>query len=752
MSLYPDDLNSEPPARRRTHARLRRDEGTEVAKLLLGGQLDVEIPSIAELTAATTALASGVRHKVLLPLAKTPVEFALLRRGDDVLVSCYGTASAPIVYQLDRPVPLRQLLEVCARATLESARYETEPTARQIAVRVAERALRTEVQPDPDSQVEAVNQRGGALEPTKAPLAFGFEASIVPATATATARSTRADVHAILFNGKLWGFANGKRMLLAKGPIMLAAHRMVVAIRALVDAWDAGRPAHVKLRAGNFMIGVRINRKQEVELEIGSNGEQKMTVADLSVKQAALPVLRLVSDLLRGLVSADRNQSKNLRVRMLREEVRRLRREIRSRTRVDSFVNTDPDRFRIDNDKAYDSTPPHAGPVRSLRFEERWKIAIENLDANSIFMCGDRLVIATPSHVIAINRDSGDVIWARPGMAVTTLMAGRILIRVLAEGEVELCDVETGEPYATTRITPRIGGTTTGLMMGGGAFPPVAILTEGSNRLVAIDVRTGEPRWRFASRTGGEFKLRRVGRILLVVCGEGAIHAIDAATGEDAWRFSSAYRFAYRPAVCDETVVAATNQGSQSGEIFGIDLYTGRMRWTKSLPAGPSADLRSCGPVALVATSKGGRQRLSAFDPASGRIRWESEDPGLSVGGATLTIDDMVVTNAPAGHVTSLDLRTGARLWDCELADPIGDDIPRRLEPVLRGGALFVPTSAVHVIRPQDGALMSSQIPCDLVPDLIRVDERGWLYIAEESGYLVGLGPKTQLTLIPGGR
>ena len=751
MSLYPDDLNSPPPARRRTHARLRKNGGQEVAALLLGKKMDVEIPSIAELTAATTALASGVRHKVLLPLARTPVEFALLRRGDEVLVSCYGTASAPVVYQLDHRVSLRKLLDVCARATLESARYETDPTARQIAVRVAERALRTQIQPDPDGEAEAINQRGGVLEPNKAPLAFGFEASIVPATATATARSTRADVHAILFNGTLWGFANGKRMMLAKGPIMLAAHRMVVAIRALVDAWDAGRTAHVKLRAGNFMIGVRINRSQEVDLSIGSDGEQKMAASNLSVKQAALPVLRLVSDLLRSLVSADRNQSKNLRVRMLREEVRRLRREIKSRTRVDSFVNTDPDRLRIDSDKAYDSTPPPAGPARSLRFEERWKVSIENLDANSVFMCGDRLVLATPSHVIAISRDNGDVIWARPGTAVTTLMAGTVLIRVLAEGEVELCDVETGEAYATTRIAPRIGGTTTGLMMGGGAFPPVAVLTEGSHRLVAIDVRTGEPRWRFASRTGGEFRLRRIGRILLVACGEGAIHAIDATTGEDAWRFSSANRFAYRPAVCGETVIAASSQGSRGGEAFGIDLYTGRMRWTKALPAPPSANPLCAGPVALIATSKRDRQRLTAYDPMSGRIRWESEDPGLGLGGATLTVDDAVVTNAPAGRVCSVDLRTGATLWDCELADPVGDDIPRRLEPVLRGGALFVPSSAVHVIRPQNGALMSSHIPSDLIPDLIRVDERGWLYIAEESGQLVGLAPKTQLTLIPGG-
>jgi hypothetical protein len=85
------------------------------------------------------------------------------------------------------------------------------------------------------------------------------------------------------------------------------------------------------------------------------------------------------------------------------------------------------------------------------------------------------------------------------------------------------------------------------------------------------------------------------------------------------------------------------------------------------------------------------------------------------------------------------------------LADALADEIPRRLEPVLRGGALFVPASSVHVVRPADGQKLSASLPCELVPDLMRVDERGWVYVAEESGYLAGYAPKPMLTLIRGG-
>jgi hypothetical protein len=35
------------------------------------------------------------------------------------------------------------------------------------------------------------------------------------------------------------------------------------------------------------------------------------------------------------------------------------------------------------------------------------------------------------------------------------------------------------------------------------------------------------------------------------------------------------------------------------------------------------------------------------------------------------------------------------------------------------------------------------------VPDLVRVDERGWVYVAEESGHLAAYAPAPQLTLVP---
>jgi len=732
-----------------SYAQKRMNSG--VARLLLGGELDVEVPALPELTAATAALAIGAKRKVLLPLATSAIEYALVRRGDTVLVSCYGTASAPVVYQLNRTVPLKLLLHTCAQAMLETAKQELDPTARQIAIRVAERALATKPAPDPEGPIAAVNQRGGELDApaSEVPLAFGYEAAIYASSPSSQSRSARADVHALLFEGHLWAFVRGRRLSLVQGPIMLAAHRMVVAVRTLVDSWDSTRPTHVRLRAGKFQIAMRKSSHQLVSVELSSEGRGDLTATSLSIGEAALPILKLASDLLRSLVAADRGQSRNLRVRALRQEVRALRREIRARRSADSFVNLDPDRLRMHNE-AEPAPAMQAEKLPSLQFEERWRICLEGLDANSVFMCGDRLVIATQTHVVAVSRDNGSVLWARPGQASTTLMAGSVLIRLSADGEVELCNVEDGEAYCSTHITPRIGGPPSGLMAGGGNIPPVAVITEGSHRLVAIDVRTGEPRWRFASRTGGEFRMTKVGRVLLVTCGEEAIHAIDIATGEDVWRFAERGCFQFKPLVQDETVVAAAVRGRREGALHAIDLYSGQPRWQRELQGPPTSDPSSAANVVLVSTA-GEQATLSAHSLDDGRELWDMKDPGLGIGGAGMTIDNTWIVNAPFGQLSAFDVRTGQVQWSTNLADALADEIPRRLEPVLRGGALFVPASSVHVVRPADGSRLAASLPCDLVPDLMRVDERGWVYVAEESGYLAGYAPKPMLTLIRGG-
>ena len=84
----------------------------------------------------------------------------------------------------------------------------------------------------------------------------------------------------------------------------------------------------------------------------------------------------------------------------------------------------------------------HLARIPTHRTGLGFDFCLEGLDANSVFMCGDRLVIATQTHVVAVSRDDGEILWARPGQASTTLMAGSVMIRLSAEGDVELAGFE----------------------------------------------------------------------------------------------------------------------------------------------------------------------------------------------------------------------------------------------------------------------------------------------------------------------
>lgn len=430
-----------------------------------------------------------------------------------------------------------------------------------------------------------------------------------------------------------------------------------------------------------------------------------------------------------------------------------MRRAVQQRNRIDSFENSDPERLRLTSSEA---DPKPSAPAFTtynrpggLRYLQRWSAEIDGLDAASSFLCGDRLVLATPKHTLALDCDGGEVLWSQPAVRATYFMTGAVLLRLLSNGEAELCNLEHGEVFGRCRVAPRLGGAPLAVSAGGGALPPVAIITEGRQRLAAIDLRTGEPRWRYRARGTGPFRLRRAGRIVLVTCGADSVDALEVASGELLWRFADPARFCSAPAICGEAVIAAAGEANGGpGALFGIELFSGRLLWKQKLEAAAAAAPLAAGDKTALPVGGPRHSALACFDSLSGAPLWNRRDPGLCGDGAALAVDGSLIINTPSGRVTSLDLETGETLWARALSDPLTDDVPRQLEPVLRNGALFTPAARVHVLRPADGAALTTEMPCDLVPDWLRVDDRGWMYVAEESGHLRAYAPVSRLSLV----
>jgi outer membrane protein assembly factor BamB len=710
-----------------------------------------ELPPLTDLLGALLALADGQRRKALLPLSGLPAELAIVRRGQSALVSFYHTDASPEVLVLDRRIPLRGLVDAAAAALESELPDESDPRARAIAIRLVARAATGELVPDEDSGLSATRRTGGAVDDPgeRHPLAFGFEAAIFPSADPAREPVSHADVHAMLFSGQLWAWVRGRRIPLSRGPIVLVAQRMISAVRALADAAEEGRALHVRLRSGPFVIAVRREKTGDVALTLGSDDDGIVTVPALDDRRAGLPILRLASDLLRALVSVDRSQARNLRIRALRDEVRRLRRAIAT-VPPSGFVNGDPDRLRAVHPEGSSSpgSVPSIGGAQ-LRFGKRWSVALDGLDAPSTFLCGDRLVVATERRVVAIDRDSGEILWQHETPAAAAFLAGTNIVRVRTDGVVEMREVHTGEVVIRTKLAPRTGGAPLGLYAGSASIPPTAIVCEGRDRLAAIDLRTGELRWRFANRGAGAFRMRREGRVLLAVGGDSTVHAIDVVTGEVCWRFVGQGRFCLTPIVIGDTaLVLAGEPGRGDATLVGLDLFTGALRFETPLGAPAAAAPIAVGTRALVATTGPRRGGLSLISVEDGSTVFSVADPGFGAGGGVLALDRTLLVNAPDGKLSALDLSTGAVRWTSTLASSVEGDVPRRLTPILRNGAVFVPQSTIHVVRPADGRPIGAPLPCDLVPDAMIVDERGWVFVGEESGHLVALAPEARLVLL----
>lgn len=725
----------------------------ELATHLLGSAPSgIELPALSDLVLALCALAEGKRRKAILPLSSSTGEFALVRRGNHVLLSYYDGGPVPQMFVRDRTLDLAQLIALCGRAAKEQC--ETHASCRT-KLAVAERALRTTLAPDRYLPPPArVHRGGGALSP-ESPLSFAFVAKLPSCDVPAADRGIRADVHALLFDGELVAHAHGRKLVLARGPIFPAVSRMICAARSMVDAWESQRPLTLKLRAGDFGIGVRLARGGDLSLTLLGPHTEPFTLPALDVPTALVPILRLGSELTRVVIAADRSQTKNLRLTSLRDEVRALRRIVKNRTAQKSFVNHEPELLRASSPplaREREAATPLVRPsegVGKLRLSLRWRAEVEGLDAGSTFLCGDRLVVATPHAQLALSREDGSLLWMKQRSALSVWMAGTALVSVESDGNVQICDLTDGEAYARARIAPRAFGPLYGVFAGGRGTPPVAVISEGRDRLVAIDIRTGEPRWRFRSPGRGDFRITRAGRVLLVVSGDSTLNALDVATGEVAWRWSDRGRLHFAPAVVrDRALAVAGHPSAGGGALLCLDLYSGQLLFRHELAGSPLMRPVCGDPVSVVPTLEGSEPKLSAFDLNTGELRWQRHDVGLSEGGSGLIVDQRLVVNTAYGTASGVDLGSGELSWERKLADPARDDVPRRLEPVLRGGALFVPSASVHVVRPTDGSLIGTPLADTVIPDFLRVDERGWLYLAEESGHIEAYAPAPHLRLV----
>jgi outer membrane protein assembly factor BamB len=817
------------PARTDDEARLRPHprQAEEVLDVFVDGpHVDDRVREahtasvLRDLALALVDLARRPYAKATVRACEVPWELCIERFSDTACLSVYRTGPEPLVAMYDRAVPFADLV-AASRQALE--RRLASRKTRDLALALDQLVAMGPFDRGEEAQPSALPARVPVVvEPDRdAPLSFGAEFAIRDTSRGDETRSEtdhavrkhrspepdlasvlyetveRSDMHALLFRGRMRAEIRGRTIDLGDCHPVLVAERLVELARRAFDAWERGLALNARGEASGLTIGVRVTPDGELALTLGAthSGARRTvhTFPALGVADVLEAALAFGRSLVRAILRRDRTQSANLRLGALRRTLRESSEALRHAYQSDSKVNPTPEPYRAfaasleqarrapTSFVASTSSATNLAASR-LRYAARWRAIVPGIDLRATYLCGDRVIVGAATEMWALDRANGRVKWRTDTTRGTSVVTPAGIARLAPDGRLAVHGFETGEPALRTRIAARLGGPVAGAVVHLPGLPRLLVVTEGEHHLVAIDLTTGEPRWRWSwGRTRGPARgtprMKRAGKLVYFTCGDGALTALDVMTGAVVWRLRDRLRFRTPPTIAHDATFVVSGGAHGVAQLYSIDPYSGHVRWSSPIADANApctvegAPLVSAGAVAVAVRQKTGLA-LVAFrredgSPIAPRGRGNGVRPVAPTGTSWLAVDDVFIGNAPSGEVVAVDAIRGDLRWRHVLGPrPLEADVPRRLEPVLRCGALFVPCSLVQgskspeqggelvagvtILRPSDGATLGTIAPTEAIPDLLRVDERCDVYVAEDSGHLIAFGALPRLSLLPG--
>lgn len=749
---------------------------------------------------ALVDLARRPRSKATVRFYDEPWEMCVERFGAGACVSVYRTGPDPVVAVYDRAVPFADLVAAARDAigrlladgppadrrplpsVVPSARLELASALEQLA------AAAPAAVGDRCDNVRVPDRVAVVVEPERdAPLSFGAEFSMRESApgegAPYESTVERADLHALLFRGRVRAEIRGRAVDLGDCHPLLVAERLVELARRAFDAWERGLPLHARGEAAGVLLGVRVSPEGELALTLGAvqGGPRRAvhTFPALGVADVLDAALAFGRSLVRAILRRDRSQAGNLRLTALRRALREGADALREASQTDSKINPTPEPYRafaaaLDQARVARQSRPPPAPTARLRYAARWRAIVPGIDLRATYLCGDRMIVGAATEMWALDRATGRVIWRADVTRGTSVVTPGGIARLAPDGTLRVHDFGSGEVTLTARIAPRVGGPVAGAVVHLPGLPKLVVVTEGEHHLVAIDLTTGEPRWRWSwggsrARSGRAGRvaprMKRAGRLMYFTAGDGALTALDVTSGAVVWRLRDRLRFRAPPTITHDALYVVAGGAHGVARLYCVDPFSGHVRWSTAVTdtnapcTVEGSPLVASGAVAVaVRTSRVERQppdrgvMLATYRRDDGHPIARRAPVLAPSGTSWLAVDDAFIGNAPTGELLAVDGGRGELRWRQVLGPrPLEADVPRRLEPVLRCGALFVPHTDILVLRPRDGAVLGTIAPTEAIPDLLRVDERCDVYVAEESGHLVAFGALPRLSLVGAG-
>lgn len=744
---------------------------------------------LRDLAFALTELIPSPRGKRIVRFYDDPWELCVERIGANATLSVYRGGAEPTVLVYDRPVVFS---EMCA-SVLDAIDATLARRSRDSGLVLKELASVKSALIDSGASADKLDEDSVLAPPVSidierdAPISFAADFAMRAGAINDSDGDSgveRADLHALLVRGRMRAEVRGRSIELGDAYPFLFAERLLDLSRRAVDAWERGQPFFARMDAGGVMLGLRSTADDEIPrsamtlgpgrvfgaesrplLEIVTSDSEPRpssrrgttTFPELSLFDVVEAALAFGRALVRAIVRRDRAQGQNLRLSAFRRDLRTASDALRDVRRQDSRINPSPETYRAfaENRRARprDGKTSLSTAAR-LRYTQRWQALVPGIDLRATFLCGDRIVIGAAAETFCLERTTGELLWRKSTPRAASVVTPAGIARIGSDGAIALHDFATGDITLRTWIAPRISGPSAGAVVNSSGLPRLLIVTEGERHLVAIDLASGEARWRYlwsSSGRSGALRIKRAGKLLYVASGDSALTAVDVQTGAIVWRIRDRLRFLSAPTVDHEALFAVAGGSSSAAALHAVDPFSGRIAWTARLLSSPSsvegAPLLTTSSVCVAVRARRGL-RLVGFLRESGERLFETEAEVAPVGTSWLAVDGLLVGNTPTGELVGVDATTGAVRYRHSFQRTLESDVPRRLEPVLRSGALFVPHVDVHVFRPSDGAHLAQIGPCDAIPDLLRVDERCDVYVAEESGHMAAFGVGPRLSLV----
>lgn len=253
---------------------------------------------------------------------------------------------------------------------------------------------------------------------------------------------------------------------------------------------------------------------------------------------------------------------------------------------------------------------PAAGKPQSLRIVRRWASGSRKLapltSNGAVLFAGDRTLgvidtdRAEPRWIKQHGLGSGAVF--RPRIDAETIVCGGL-------AELAGWDAANGERRWLYRGAIQVGVPCVG---------EGRVYVGDGHEVVALDARSGEVLWRFATTPENicAYAPVRAGKMVLAGSGDGILYALDADSGRKLWQLDRAHEWQYlRQVQYSEGVIVA---GSYKELLYGIDPAGGKVLW--KFNAGNFINSQHVhGDTAYLWSPTGW---LYAIDIRSGAVRW----------------------------------------------------------------------------------------------------------------------------------